>query len=405
LGNLKFTQIKRQKQIILKNKLNFRTNFYQYAQMLIYTFISFAIIAGIAYLMLMLRYSADWQKLCETKTDFTPEIFVSVLIAARNEEDNILNCLKSISSGDYPIEGYEIILIDDHSEDKTIVLADSLNIPNLKIIRLESAVGKKKAIEKGIAEASGTLMLCTDADCSVSEKWIKSIAALYTLSDAKFIAAPVIFKNGISIFEKFQALDFLGMMAITGAGISGKYLYMCNGANLAYPKEIFYAVGGFEGIDGRASGDDMLLMQKIAKKYPNELYFLKSSDAIVTTTAAQTLLGFWQQRIRWASKSGDYQQKGVKLQLALVWCFMLSILITGISAFFYPCFLILLTAQLIIKAIADYTLLKSATTYFQKNELLGIFFPALFMHWAYILSVGFWSNISKNYNWKGRRLK
>ena len=64
---------------------------------------------------------------------------------------------------------------------------------------------------------------------------------------------------------------------------------MCNGANLAYEKKVFYEVGGFEGIDKIASGDDMLLMHKIQKIYPDKIGYLKSADVIVKTQPCQKL--------------------------------------------------------------------------------------------------------------------
>ena len=371
----------------------------------------FAAITGMGYLLLMLRYTLGWKKMPKflPASDYIPKTKISVIIAARNEAANIVDCLKSIAAQHYPPSLYEIILVDDHSEDNTVESAQSLYISNLNIIEMTLFKDipvvsyKKKALETAIAAAAGDLIVCTDADCVASPAWLSSLAELYEKNKSvKLIAGPVVFHKESSLFERFQSLDFLGMMAITGAGITGKYLFMCNGANLAYSRAVFQEVGGFEGINNLASGDDMLLMQKIAAKYPDGIRFLKSRESIISTRAEKKLSAFWHQRIRWASKSGAYKQWGTQIQLGMVWLFMLSILLSGLMTFWNSMFFFVFLVQWLLKAISDYMLLREATLFFKRTELLGIFFPALFLHWLYILTVGFWANLKLGYRWKGR---
>jgi cellulose synthase/poly-beta-1,6-N-acetylglucosamine synthase-like glycosyltransferase len=206
--------------------------------------------------------------------------------------------------------------------------------------------------------------------------------------------------------EQFQSLDFAGMMAITAAGIQGKYLYMCNGANLAYPKAVFEEVKGFEGVDGLASGDDMLLLQKIADRYPDGIQYLKTNAAVVLTAPMQTLSSFIQQRRRWASKSGSYKGWGTQLQLGLVWLFSLSMLLTLCLTPFLGCSMLLLwLIQFALKAIADYLLLNSACRFFKRIDLMKVFWPSLFLHWGYIIWVGSLGLLPTKYKWKGRSVK
>ena len=372
--------------------------------MLIYPITAFSIFFGLAYLLLMLRYARDWTSLEEFEAgqkDYTTK--VTVIVVARNEAANIAACLKSIASQNYPIQFFEIVLADDDSDDETAEIAKSLGIENLKIIRNRALKGKKQLLSFAVSNAWGELIICTDADCLVPQGWIKSFVKAYADKNAKFIAAPVLFNESKAFIKKFQALDFAGMMAITGAGIQGKYLFMCNGANLAYPKSVFEELGGFEGIDSKASGDDMLLMQKIAKKYPDNIVYLKHPKAAVMTEAEHSLATFWRQRLRWASKSGDYPQKSATLQLGLVWLFMFFILLNLIAGFFNPNFFIVLSTLIILKIISDYILLAQATAYFSQEKLMKIFLPSVFLHWIYILTVGFVSMLKLKYSWKGRR--
>jgi cellulose synthase/poly-beta-1,6-N-acetylglucosamine synthase-like glycosyltransferase len=381
--------------------------------MLLYIFI--VAIFSLAYAILMLRYSAAWLALPETELNpgFQPKTKISVLIAARNEAEQIESTLASILAQNYSPTLFEIIVIDDHSEDETANLVEAIAAPNLRLLRLAEWIDpkntgqsyKKMAIEQGIQAAQGELIVCTDADCQVPPDWLRLMAQSYEQGEVQFIAAPVEFSDPKSTFESFQALDFLGMMAITGAGIHGRFMRMCNGANLAYPKAVFEEVGGFEGIDQLASGDDMMLLQKVAKRYPKGIRFLKSPKALVSTAAKSSLKGFVQQRIRWASKSGSYQDWRTQLQLGVVWIFCWSLLISGLLMPlgwpFVACFL----AQLLLKALVDYRLLSAATHFFQRPKLLKVFWSALFLHTAYIIGVGSISLFPRKYEWKGRRTR
>jgi cellulose synthase/poly-beta-1,6-N-acetylglucosamine synthase-like glycosyltransferase len=148
----------------------------------------------------------------------------------------------------------------------------------------------------------------------------------------------------------------------------------------------------------------MLLMQKIALKYPNQIYFLKNREAVVITKPANSLREFWQQRLRWSSKTGDYPQKLATVQLALVWLFMFSLALTFIFAFFEPYLFLILFISFLIKIIADFVLLNSASAYFNKKNLLRIFLAAVFLHCAYVLTIGFMAIVKRKYNWKGREM-
>ncbi len=119
---------------------------------------------------------------------------------------------------------------------------------------------KKFAIETGIGAATGELIVATDADCIAEPEWLATLAAFYEQQGAKFIAAPVRIggvragQRPTSLLGIFQTLDFITLQGITGAAVSRRIHSMCNGANLAYPREVFFEVGGFSGIDQIPSG-------------------------------------------------------------------------------------------------------------------------------------------------------
>ena len=375
------------------------------------------LLLSLFYVAFIFLYMTFWKRLSffQNTEGYVPKTFISVLIPARDEQDNITECLQAIVSGNYQKSLFEIIVIDDHSEDETpqYVRDFSVKNPNVRLIELKNYIKlsdnqpfKKRAIEAAIGEARGTLIVTTDADCLAQPNWLNLLAEFYEKTGKRFIAAPVNFHEEKSFFERFQSLDYIGMMGITGAGVEGKFTNMCNGANLAYQKELFYEVGGFKGIDHVASGDDMLLMQKIAKFHPDALGFLKNHAATVFTKAKPTVSEFLSQRLRWASKSSSYTEFFTVFQLAVVFIFCWSMLITlCLSIVYKPIFLILFIFSFSAKTIADYFFLRTMARFFKRTDLMRPFLPPQYIHVLYIIVVGSLANFKKTYMWKGRKVK
>jgi cellulose synthase/poly-beta-1,6-N-acetylglucosamine synthase-like glycosyltransferase len=374
-----------------------------------------SVLLASCYAFFFVLYIKHWKSLNYFKNTegYQPRIFISVLIPARNEADNILPCLASILKNNYPKELFEIIVIDDHSDDETPQYVRDLAHPNVRLIELKNYVKlgenqpfKKRAIEAAIGESKGNLIVTTDGDCLVPDKWLWLFAEYYETKGKRFIAGSVNFYDEQSFFERFQSLDYVGMMGITGAGVEGKFMNMCNGANLAYEKKLFYDVKGFQGIDHVSSGDDMLLMQKVAHLHPDTLGFLKNEKATVVTKAKPTIKDFFGQRLRWASKSSSYTEGFTVFQLIAVFLFCASIPFNFlIGIFFDTSFLILSLISFATKIIFDFIFLKMTTRFFNRTDLMIIFLPAQFLHVIYIITVGLWSNVKKKYVWKGRVVK
>jgi cellulose synthase/poly-beta-1,6-N-acetylglucosamine synthase-like glycosyltransferase len=374
-----------------------------------------SILFAFCYAYFFVLYIKHWKSLAYFKNTegYQPRVFISVLIPARNEAEHILPCIASILKNNYPKELFEIIVIDDHSDDETPDSVRDLGHPNVRLIELKNYVKlgenqpfKKRAIEAAIGESKGDLIVTTDGDCLVPDKWLWLFAEFYETKGKRFIAGPVNFYDEKSFFERFQSLDYVGMMGITGAGVQGKFMNMCNGANLAYEKKIFYDVKGFQGIDHVSSGDDMLLMQKVARMYPDSLGFLKNEHATVVTKAKPNVQEFFGQRLRWASKSSSYTEGFTVFQLIAVFLFCASIPFNFLlGVFFDISFLILSLISFSTKTIFDFIFLKMTTRFFNRQDLLKIFLPAQFLHVIYIITVGLWSNVKKKYVWKGRVVK
>jgi cellulose synthase/poly-beta-1,6-N-acetylglucosamine synthase-like glycosyltransferase len=386
------------------------------------TFILITIFILLPYSALILYYRKSWIGIKDYIPSRTlPEIelpFVTLIIAARNEEKDIGNCIQSIISQTYPENKFEVIVVNDHSADNTVGIINSFHRENIRVIHLADFTKskilnsyKKKSIETALQFAKGELIVTTDADCIAPAKWIEILANFYKEKSPLFVALPVVFspspsgaRIGVKLLSIFQSLDFMTLQGITGASVSKKFHSMCNGANLAYTKKVFCEVGGFEGIDEIASGDDMLLMHKIQKVHPDKIMFLKSSDVIVETKPAETLKDFMNQRIRWASKADRYTDKKITVVLLLVYLLNAWIFILGISSFFFiKAFYIFLIA-IILKTIVELIFLYPVAKFFGKQKLLCWFVPAQPFHILYTLGAG-WLGKFGSYRWKGRRVK
>ena len=336
---------------------------------------------------------------------------ISVIIPARNEEANIEACLESVINQSYPKNLFEVIVVDDFSTDKTSEIIRSFATKNVSLISLKDFTKegelnsyKKKAIEIAISKAKGDLVVTTDADCIVQNKWLETIASFYENHHPVFIAAPVTYYGENNFLKIFQSLDFMTLQGITGASVYKKFHSMCNGANLAYEKKAFLEVGGFSGIDNIASGDDMLLMHKIYDRYPERVLFLKSHDAIVKTRPAGQFKEFLNQRIRWASKADKYTDKKITGVLLLVYLFNIWILLPGVLSFFYPYLFFWFIGVLGAKTIVELFFLFPVVKFFKKEKLLWWFPVAQPFHILYIIVAG-WLGKFGTYKWKERKVK
>lgn len=331
---------------------------------------------------------------------------VSIIIAARNEEDKIAKTIDDVLAQSYPLALFEVIIIDDHSTDRTAEIVKSYQGVTLIQLNEDKALNsyKKMAIQTAIGQAKGDLIVTTDADCRMGAEWLATIVNYYEATGCKMISSPVAYFEEKSFFERAQALEFAYLIGLGASTIGNKNPSTCNGANLAYEKKAFFEVGGFKGIDDLASGDDELLLHKMAAIYGDKIGFLKNKDAVVYTHAKETLGEFIQQRKRWASKSTRYKEKSVIILGVSVWLFNLSIIVNAILSIFFPATLSFLIFQMAAKLVLEFIFLNNMMAFFKRKALL-FWLPILnVLHIIYIVYIGIAGNSGK-YNWKGRMVK
>jgi cellulose synthase/poly-beta-1,6-N-acetylglucosamine synthase-like glycosyltransferase len=366
-------------------------------------------ILTLMYVGLLLYLKNGWSKLkyfhaaegqCKTT--------VSVLIAARNEEDSIKNTIEDVLAQDYPKHLVQFIIVDDHSTDRTSEIVKSFANQGVKLIVLNEKEAlnsyKKKAISEAIKKSDGDLIVTTDADCRMGSNWLKTIVSCFESGDYKLISSPVIYFEEKSLFEELQSLEFLFLISLGASGIGNGMPTTCNGANLAYRRDVFLGLNGFQGIDNLASGDDELFMHKVAVAYPKGIAFCKSRDAIVNTHAKPNLSEFIQQRKRWASKSTSYKNKWLVALGVSVWIFNLSILLNLIAGLFNPVFLLAAVMSFFLKASTELLFMIPVCRFEGRLKLLW-YQPFLsLIHIIYLIYIGLAGNSGK-YIWKGRMVR
>ena len=338
----------------------------------------------------------------QSATQFT------VIIPARNEAANIKACVDSILAQDYPTDAFEIIVIDDFSEDDTafIVTALSQQYSQVRLIQLadhckdgETLAYKKKAIEIAVAEAKGDWILTTDADCIVPKRWLHLYNAYIQEHQTCFVAAPVMFIKTAGILNQFQVLDFLALQGITAAAVGAGKHSMSNGANLGFEKTAFIAVGGYQGVDHIASGDDMFLMHKMKQTLHKPVGYLFHPDAIVLTAAMDTWKSFIMQRIRWASKARYYDDRSITMVLTLVYFFNLSFVLLAFMGSWSTLFI-----ALAFKTFFELFFLDPVAKFFKMQPELKHFVLYQPIHIVYNIAAGLFGQL-KTYSWKGRKVK
>lgn len=396
-----------------------------------------AAVLTLLYVGVIITFIMGWKALKPFSYQQHKPLNVSIIIAARDEAANIEKTIADLLAQDYEKANLEIIFIDDHSTDNTAEIIKSYEAQGITLISLNESNTinsyKKKAIETAIGNAKGDLIITTDADCRMGPNWLKTIVSYYQQGGYKMISSPVVYDQEQSLFERAQSLEFLFLIGMGASTIGNNKPSTCNGANLAYEREAFYEVGGFKGIDDLASGDDELLLHKMAEKYGNKIGFLKNRDAIVYTQAKPTLRAFIQQRKRWASKSTRYKNKSIIVLGVLVWLFNLSIvlnLLGGIAMLLFgpsesvhiqtitdsqasqsffnltmgQQLLYLALLQFCIKFLIEFLFLKKVTQFARRPELMQLLPLLNILHIIYLIYIGIAGNSGK-YSWKGRMVR
>lgn len=373
------------------------------------------------YVVLIVQLSWGFTKIKTFKSsDLTPKTAFTVVVPFRNEEKNLGKLLDSISQLNYPIPLLQIVMVDDFSKDDSVSIYNQWRINHQEVdtTLLENLIlsnsPKKDALGRAIPIAKHEWIVTTDADCIVDKNWLSILDNYIQRNNPEMVVGSVIYKTKNNWFHHFQQLDLMSLQGVTIGSFGIGKPFMCNGANFAYTKKFFTEIGGFGGIKDKASGDDVLLLQKAAEHDKTKVHYLKNTEAIVKTKPENDLFKLFMQRVRWASKSTSYKSGYAKTLAVVVLVTNLSLvggLVYGFTqggAFPWCGFCGYLNHKLfltvfLIKYTVDCTLLYQSNDYLRKGRFMlplasSIIYP------LFSSLVGIYSLFGK-FSWKGRMFR
>ncbi len=233
--------------------------------------------------------------------------FVSVVIAARNEEDFISDLITDLIAQEYPLEKLEVIIVNDRSNDSTLDILNKAenNYELIKVITVNEKSSdmapKKHALSLGIESAKGEIIVLTDADCRVGKLWVSSMVYSVINQNSIVIGFSQIYNDFNNWFVEYQKIDFFSIIVANTGSAGWGYFWSGTGQNLAFYKNDFNAISGFNPVKNRISGDDMYLVQKISKI--RNAYVNIDPNSFVKTSPMLGIKEFINQRVRWSSNS------------------------------------------------------------------------------------------------------
>ena len=341
-----------------------------------------------------------------------PKSTFSIVIVYRNEAENLPLLLESLLKLQYPSKMFEIMAVNDASEDNSEELWQEflkqnpkLNIRLLQNIR-KSGSPKKDAITLAVSKSRNDYIITTDADCEVPQGWLQEFNSFILETGATSIAAPVALKtegSKMTFLKRFQQLDILSLQAATIGGFGVEIPFMCNGANFCYSKKVFLEVDGFKGNDQVASGDDIFLLEKFQKK-GLKTAFLRSPQAVVFTAPAPSWRQLFFQRVRWASKTSAYKSffpKGLGLLVLLMNLLIVVLSILVLLAVAQPSILLIC---FLLKFNVDFYLIYSSAKFFNRERAMKTYFLSSIFYPFFSNAVVAYT-FFPGYHWKGRHFK
>jgi cellulose synthase/poly-beta-1,6-N-acetylglucosamine synthase-like glycosyltransferase len=352
-----------------------------------------------------------WRGLSILRPSGTPQnLKFSIVIAARNEERTIDSCLASIVRQELPPDRYEVIVVNDRSCDRTGALCREYagRYPNISVIDVNEtppgSAPKKYAVSRGIARARYEAVVLTDADCVVPPSWLETIDRNFTEATTLVQGVTVYgTAEGMnSFFYNLQAVDFLSHGIVAAAAIGAGLPLNANANNLAFRKKTFDEVNGYGTASQRVvSGDDDLLLQRIAACRAGDIVFMADPAGAVTTRPTPTLRGVFEQRKRWGSKTVHYtlKQEFFLSGIFLFYCAIVASLAAGIIC---PAFWKVFALLLGIKIAGEYLLMLRGTALFNRKELRPYILPASLVQLPLVLAAVVMGVFGK-FSWKGER--
>lgn len=365
------------------------------------------IIIVYCYVLLVLFSVKGWSKKEESLDSEHSYVFCSVVIAARNEADNIATTISSLLSQNYPADCFEILVVDDHSTDNTLQILTELAEQNNNLFVFsapENQNGKKAALQYVLKQAKGDLFLFTDADCIVGKNWIESYVSYANNHEGNLYFGNVIpnISNKSNILEKCFALDFIGILGVQNGLAKLGHAFSCNGANMCITKRFYQQA--YDTNSQFASGDDVFLLHKAKQIDKNSVFFVQDKRAAIQTDIPNTVKSFIKQRCRWASKATGYKDKDSILVAVIVYIYCLAMTITAIASCFGNIQLfVAFTLLFISKCVTDIILFTATRKHYKSANYIWLAVPFECIYFLYITIIPILAKL-RPVQWKSRAI-
>ena len=343
----------------------------------------------------------------KVKENSTIDSYISIVMSARNEESCIEECLQQIIKQKFPKENFELIIIDDASEDNTYPIAlKTLQKSDIsyQLIKKETHQGKKRNLSEAIQKAKGSIIITSDADVVYrNPHWLLTIANYFKSYSPNMLIMPIDYESHKGFLEQFQLTENLALTAITAGYCGIQKPFMCNGANLAFTKHAYHIVNGYQSHLHISSGEDVFLMEDFKIMNPNSIHYGLIRELIAKTRALNTVESLFKQRVRWASKT-KYNSNNINLFAGFI--------ILAANLLFLALFVAILKKSVITpylsifvltKFVFDFLLLFLASNFLGRTKQIWWLIPFECIYWLYALIVGTSSLFFKP-NWKGKKI-
>lgn len=330
----------------------------------------------------------------------------SIIIPCRNEAHNLDECMSSVLSQEYPKDQYEIILVDDHSEDGTFerMTQYALKYTNVLAVKLSQETGKKAALATGIREASKPWVVTRDADTRCGKEWLATLSAYIDRYAGKDIWIMPVHTNETKGFWNLSfGLEFLSLVISGLAFATASTPIMANGANLAFRRKVFDELGGYDSHVKLSSGDDQFLVMDWQKRHKGHVGCIAQREAAVTTPVPSSFSEWLTQRIRWGSKFSRYGNSWATWVGVLVMLTNLALIVMTVSAILGSVQWGAVAFAWIVKLVPDLLFLQNGVQHYDLDRLMLSFLP-LSILLPFLMILTFFMSLFTRPSWKGRKI-
>lgn len=313
----------------------------------------------------------------------TSKPFVSVVIAARNEETTLPECLRALSVQTYPESLCEVIVVNDGSIDRTQDICEQFHQQHSNIRSVSAAVmpsypGKTGALIQGIEQSKGEIILITDADCTVPPTWIESTVLRYSPNVG--IVGGMTLQKADKPFAGMQSLDWAYLLGIASSSTALGTPLSTIGNNLSFRRAAYDSVGGYRALPFSIT-EDYSLFQAVINTGSWEYLYPLDPAVLVSSSPCKRWIDLIRQKHRWA-KGGLKMRPIGFLVMVVGFAYHVSIAVSLLSGSF-----LLASILLACKFIADYFFLYRILTRLQQKQELRwfIWFELYFLLYVVVL--------------------